>query len=217
MERFRLAAVARGAEQMSAHEISAATKVLASVNVRTVVLVEGASDRAALETLAARRGRDLDAERVCVVPLGGATNISRFLDLLGPRGLDVRLAGLCDAAEERYFQRALQRAGMGSNLNLNRARMEALGFYVCVDDLEDELIRCLGAAFVERVIDAQGDLPALRTFQRQPAQRGRTVEQQLRRFLGTISGRKIQYARSIVDDLDLAQVPRPLDHLLEYI
>jgi hypothetical protein len=200
---------------MSAHETSAATKVLASVNVRTVVLVEGASDRAALETLAARRARDLDAERVCVVPLGGAMNISRVLDLLGPRGLDVRLAGLCDAGEERYFQRALQRAGMGGNLN--RARMEALGFYVCVDDLEDELIRCLGAAFVKRVIDAEGDLPALHTFQRQPAQRGRTVEQQLRRFLGTISGRKIQYARSIVDDLDLAQVPRPLDHLLEYI
>jgi hypothetical protein len=32
--------------------------------------------------------------------------------------------------------------------------MESLGFYVCVADLEDELIRCLGAACVARVVDA---------------------------------------------------------------
>jgi hypothetical protein len=95
--------------------------------------------------------------------------------------------------------------------------MERLGFYVCVADLEDELIRSLGAAAVERVIDAQGDLESFRTFQKQPAWRGRTNEEQLRRFLGTRGGRKIQSAAMLVDALDLAQVPRPLDRLLAHV
>jgi hypothetical protein len=95
--------------------------------------------------------------------------------------------------------------------------MEALGFYVCVSDLEDELIRSLGPASVEQVIDAQGELGSFRTFQKQPAQRGRAIEQQLRRFMGTRSGRKFLYARLLVDALDLARVPQPLDHVLAHV
>ena len=182
---------------------------------RTVVLVEGVSDQLALEALAERRGPNLDAEGISIVPIGGAKNIGSFLDLFGPQGFDVRLAGLCDAAEEGDFQRGLERAGLGSNLT--RADMERLGFYVCVADLEDELIRSLGAAAVEQVIDAQGELESFRTFQKQPAWRGRTDEEQLRRFLGTHSGRKIQSAALLVDALDLTQVPRPLDRVLAHV
>ncbi|HSE82698.1 MAG TPA: TOPRIM nucleotidyl transferase/hydrolase domain-containing protein [Gaiellaceae bacterium] len=182
---------------------------------RTVVLVEGISDRLAVAALAERRGRDLGAEGVSVVPIGGAQAIGSFLDRFGPRGLDLRLAGLCDAAEERHFQRALERAGLGSNLA--RADLEALGFFVCVADLEDELIRSLGAAAVEDVLAAQGDLESFRTFQKQPAWRVRTTEEQLRRFLGTHSGRKIQSAALLVDALDLTRVPRPLDRLLAHV
>ena len=58
------------------------------------------SDQSAVESLAARRGRNLRQERVFVVPMGGATNIGYFLDLFGPRGLGARLAGLCDEGEE---------------------------------------------------------------------------------------------------------------------
>jgi len=181
----------------------------------TVVLVEGASDQASLETLAERRGRDLEAERISIVPIGGATSIGHFLDLLGPRGLDVTLAGLCDAAEESDFQRGLERAGLGSNLT--RADMEPLGFYVCVADLEDELIRALGAATVEGIVDAEGDLRSFRTFQKQPAQQGRAIEAQLRRFMGTRSGRKINYGRHLVEALDLRRVPRPLDGVLSHV
>ncbi|HEU6446026.1 MAG TPA: TOPRIM nucleotidyl transferase/hydrolase domain-containing protein [Gaiellaceae bacterium] len=181
----------------------------------TVVLVEGVSDRRAVETLARRRGRDLEAEGVAVVPIGGAQAIGRFLDDYGPRGLDVRLAGLCDVGEEDHFRRALERAGLGSDLG--RAEMESLGFYVCVEDLEDELIRSLGAAAVEEVMDAKGDLESFRTFQKQPAWRERAVEQQLRRFLGTHSGRKIDSAAALVGALDLARVPRPLDRLLAHV
>jgi hypothetical protein len=181
----------------------------------TVVLVEGVSDQLALEALAKRRGRNLAAEGISIVSIGGATNIRSFLDMYGPQGFDVRVAGLCDAAEEGDFRRGLERAGLRPNLA--RADMELLGFYVCVADLEDELIRSLGAAAVERVIDAQGDLESFRTFQKQPAWRGRTNEEQLRRFLGTRGGRKIQSAAMLVDALDLAQVPRPLDRLLAHV
>jgi hypothetical protein len=54
-------------------------------------------------------------------------------------------------------------------------------------------------------------------MQKQPAQRGRTIEEQLRRFMGTRSGRKIAYARLLVDALDLTQVPRPLDRVLAHV
>lgn len=215
-QRLNLATIERLAGGRSVLLAAAAAQVLAAgVASRAVVLVEGISDQRALEALARRRRRDLDAEGTSIVPIGGATNIGSFLALYGPQGLDARLAGLCDAAEERYFRRGLERAGFGCNLA--RAEMEALGFYVCVADLEDELIRSLGAAAVEQVVDAQGELGSFRTFQKQPAQQGRTIEEQLRRFMGTRGGRKIQMASLLVNALDLTLVPRPLDRLLARI
>ena len=95
--------------------------------------------------------------------------------------------------------------------------MERLGFFVCVRDLEDELIRALGAAAVEDVVAAQGELRSFRTLQKQPAQRDWTTEAQLRRFLGTHSGRKARYAEALVQALDLERVPRPLDLVLAQV
>ena len=182
---------------------------------RAVVLVEGPSDQRALEALAGRRGRDLAAERVLVLSMGGASGIGPFLDRFGPSGLDLRLAGLCDEGEESGFRRALERAGLGPART--REEMEALGFFVCVADLEDELIRALGAAAVEQVIRDEGELGSLRSLQSQPGWQGRRTEEQLRRFLGTRGGRKIHYAHLLVDVLDLDQVPRPLDRLLAHL
>src|ERR1700722_8261844 len=110
--------------------------------VRAVVLVEGVSDQRALEALALRRGRRLDVEGIRIVPIGGAQSIGRFIELAASRATGVRLAGLCDAGEEKHFRRALERAGLGTDLT--RAGMERLGFYVCEPDLEVELIRSLG-------------------------------------------------------------------------
>ena len=182
---------------------------------RAVLLVEGLSDARALETLAARRGRNLDAEGVSIIPIGGAQAIGSFLELFGPQGFDLRLAGLCDAVEEGDFRRGLERAGLGSNLT--HADMETLGFYVCVADLEDELIRSLGVAAVEQVVGAQGDLGSFRTLQKQPEWRGRTREEQLRRFMGSGGSRKIRYSRLLVHALDLTHVPRPLDRVLAHV
>jgi hypothetical protein len=95
--------------------------------------------------------------------------------------------------------------------------MERLGFYVCVADLEDELIRSLGTAAVEQVIEAKGELGLFRSFQKQRAWQGRGHEQQLRRFLGTQGGRKIESAALLVEALDLTRVPRPLDRVLAHV
>ncbi|WP_159769073.1 TOPRIM nucleotidyl transferase/hydrolase domain-containing protein [Streptomyces sp. HM190] len=179
-----------------------ARDLVATAGVRAVVLLEGPSDAAAVDALAARRGRDLGAEGVCVLQMGGAMNVGRFAGLLGPSGLGLRLTGLCDERERGYYARAWERAGAASE-----------GYFVCTADLEDELIRALGAGRVRELVDAEGDLRPLRTFLRQPAQQGRPAQQQLRRFLGTKKGRKIQYGRVLVEALGPDRVPAPLDDL----
>lgn len=174
----------------------------------TTVLVEGDSDRVAVQTLAGRLGHDLAAERVTVVPMGGATSIGYFLDRYGPGGEGHRLLGLCDAAESPGVARALARAGLGSG------SLAELGFQVCYVDLEDELIRCLGPDAVLDVVAAQGELSSFRTLQRQPAQRERSLTDQLRRFFAGRSGHKIRYARLLVDALPAGQAPPPLARLV---
>ena len=178
----------------------------------TVLIVEGESDEVAIEALAERRDVDLATARVRVVRLGGAHRIGSFLDQVDLRTNGVKLAGLCDAGEEPVFRSALERAGLGTNMT--RADMEELGFYVCVADLEDELVRALGAPAVEEVLRANDDLHRFRTLQQMPAWRGRPTEEQLRRFMGSGGRRKIRYARLLVEALDLDHVPRPLDGVL---
>ncbi|MFC8954249.1 TOPRIM nucleotidyl transferase/hydrolase domain-containing protein [Streptomyces sp. NPDC057101] len=179
-----------------------ARALAARLELRAAVLLEGPSDLAAVEALAALRGRDLGAEGVAGVSMGGAMSVGRYADLLGPEGLGLRLTGLCDEREQRYYDRALRRAGELSG-----------GFLVCAADLEDELIRALGTARVEEIIGAEGDLRAWQTFLHQPAQHGRPRQQQLRRFLGTKKGRKIRYGLLLVESLGSARVPTPLEEL----
>jgi hypothetical protein len=176
---------------------------------KSAILVEGASDQRAIEALARRYGRDLGADGIVVLAMAGATNARQFLNLLGPRGYAIPLAGLCDLGEVGMIRHGLEQAGLGSRLT--RADMEQLGFHVSVRDLEDEMIRALGVASVEAVIEAQDELRSFRSFQNQPAQRDKSTEQQLWRWMGN---RKIRYADLLIDALDLERVPRPLHDLL---
>jgi len=163
----------------------------ALTGIDTVVLVEGVSDVAALEALGIARSGLL------ILPLGGATNVGtvarRFADS------PVHVVGLCDIGEERFFAKVLDE------------------YFVCDADLEDELIRSLGIEGTERVIELQGDLGMLRTFQNQPAQRSRAPQQQLRRFMGTLAGRKEKYGRALVEGLGDGPVPAPLAALRERV
>ncbi len=183
---------------------------------RAIVLVEGTSDQVALESAAKRLGRDLDAERVVVLAMGGAHAISRFLTELRRQGTTAQLAGLCDLHEEEFFRRAL--VGTHVPAPRTRADMERLGFFVCLDDLEDELIRAVGAPGVEALFDTQGDLTSFRSLQGQPTWRGRPREAQMHRFLGSGSGRKLRYARLLAEEaVNREALPRPLDGLLSAV
>src|SRR6266550_5019535 len=172
------------------------------MQLRGVVLVEGTSDRLAVETLARRRGRDLQAEGVAIVPMGGYGNLPRLLG----QYRDVRLAGLYDVGEERHFLRAL-----GCD---DRGELERVGFYACTRDLEDELTRAVGPDGMERVLAEQDELRAFRTYQKQPAHRARPLEEQLHGFMWN---RKQKYAVLLVETLDLERVPRPLDRVLAHV
>ena len=142
-----------------------------AADTRWLVLVEGPSDRTALETLARRCGHDLERKRVEIVSIGGAQAIGKVLSRLSP---DVCVAGLCDGGEAGAFGRALERVGKGPAGT--RSELELLGFYVCEPDLEGELIHSLGAAGVEAVLERSGKLASFRTFQRQPQWQDRPVE-----------------------------------------
>jgi hypothetical protein len=155
-----------------------------------VILVEGITDRIALQAVARRLGLDLGG--VEIVPIGGAQAIRRaFAEYEGER-----VAGLCDAGEERWFRRVLGRAT-----------------HVCVKDLEDELIRALGVDRVEEVIAAHGELETFRNFQNQLYWRGRPVERQLRRWLQN-GGRRHRYPPLLVEAMEPEQIPSPLAGVL---
>jgi hypothetical protein len=176
---------------------------------RAVVLVEGRSDEIAVRTLARLRGRDLAAEGISVVTVGGAQAMGRFLAAYGPAGTNTKVAGLCDAGEEPDVRRALARSGLSPAEG--RAGLAALGFFVCERDLEEELVRGLGVAATEALLDAHGKLGAFRTYQKQPAHRARSTPDQLRGFLNNW---KVELAGPLVEALDPARVPRPLDGVL---
>lgn len=179
---------------------------------RAVVLVEGASDRAALLALAARTHRDLHAEGVAVLSMSGVTNTRTFATRYGPHGLDVPLAGLYDAPEEGWVRRGLKAAGIDVGADLAEH-----GFHACHVDLEDELIRALGLDAVEAVIEEAGETRSLRLLTQMPAQRGWSRRELVRRFITARSGRKEQYAVLLLDALPLDRVPRPLTAVLEAV
>ena len=156
-----------------------------------VILVEGITDRIALEAAAERLGLDLDGAEI--VPIGGAQAVRRVAAGYG----DVRLAGMCDAGEERYFRRVLGDAT-----------------FVCTADLEDELVRALGPERVEAALAEQGDLETFRSFQNQPHWRGHPVEAQLRRWMQASDNRGKRYPPLLLAALAPEEIPAPLAGVL---
>ena len=162
-----------------------------------LVLVEGASDRTAVLTLAAVLERDLTG--VDVVAMGGVTNLGRHLrDHADGRPV----ALLHDAGETSYVDRTLAQHD------------RPVARFVCDADLEDELVRALGIPRVLEIVAGAGDLPAWQTLCNQPFHRDRAETAVLRRFFGTTSGRKDKYAALLAAALDPDAVPAPLAGLL---
>ena len=127
----------------------------------------------------------------------------------------MRLAGLYDSPIEKGIRRSLETAGIGPGDG--EADLESYRFYRCVTDLEDEMIRALGPGNAEEVVAAEGELGSFRKLQQMPSHRHRSLDDQLHRFIGTHSGRKYRYARSLAQALDLTSLPAPLARLLGHL
>jgi hypothetical protein len=178
-----------------------------------VVLVEGRSDAAAVAVLLNAHGLDGEG-RVKLVPMGGVTNVARDLRTSREEHPEALVLGLYDVAEERFVLGALRRSGV---LLEGPVDLVDHGFFVCDNDLEDELIRAVGTAAVEDALDEMGHLVRFRTFQYQPEWRDRSLTDQLHRFAGSGSGRKVALAERLAVRLDAATTPPPLAGLLDRI
>ena len=174
------------------------------------VLLEGASDVAALRALAASAG--VDTGRVRFVDLGGVTNVGRALTALREQSPEAPVVGLCDAAEAGVVLRALRRSGLALR---DETDLPAFGFFVCVADLEDELIRSLGTRRAVDVVERIGLGGKLRTLRGQQAWRDRPLSEQLHRFCGVAAGRKELLAGAFAEALEPRSAPEPLRMLLE--
>lgn len=151
----------------------------------SVILVEGESDRIALDVLAERFGVTLPP----VLPVGGSKGARRA----AAQHDGEPLLGMVDARERADFD-----------------RVPGLEVFVCDPDLEGEFIRAIGVDAVLALIAAQGELPSFRRLQQQPAQRTRTAEQQLERFFGGRSGNKARYAALLARAVDIDRMPGPI-------
>jgi hypothetical protein len=175
---------------------------------RTVVLFEGRSDRLAFEAVARRHAVDVAGE--ALVELGGITNLRNFLTAMPEAGF--RVLGLYDGSERQHVARVLRDLGMLRGDDLARA-----GFFACERDLEEEVIRAAGPDLVLETLATRGELTRFRVFQRQPAQRVRSIEEQLHRFAGTASGRKSRFAADVIEAVPIERMPVPLVRLLDAV
>jgi hypothetical protein len=178
--------------------------------IHTFVLVEGDSDAGAVRALAAMLGCDPGLRHIQICSAGGVTNFSQSLAGFVRTHPNAQFCGMYDVAEERHVRRALARVSVPIAAYES---LEPFGFFACVADLEEELIRALGAEAVERVLEAQGELVSFRRLQAMPQYRHTPVDRQLHRFLGTRATRKIRSARRLVEALDPGRLPRPLVQL----
>ena len=123
----------------------------------TIILVEGESDRVAVEILGARLGLVTPP----VLAIGGSKGARRTAD----EHAQERLLGLVDMAQRHDFERVLDTV------------------FICDPDLEAEFVRALGVRGVESVIEGQRELESFRRLQLQPAQRSQSPEQPARPIL----------------------------------
>jgi hypothetical protein len=183
-----------------------------STRTPTWVLLEGASDVAAVQAASERAGLELGDAGVRLIDMGGATNVRRHLLDAARAPTSPRVLGMCDIKEGGFFVRALR------ELECDVSSVDELprwGFQLCDRDLEDELMRALGPDGVRRVLDGLRLSGRFATFTRQPAWVARDFHDQARRFAGVASGRKEVMAGALTATLEPEALPPPLRQLLD--
>ncbi|GAB3712292.1 TOPRIM nucleotidyl transferase/hydrolase domain-containing protein [Mariniluteicoccus flavus] len=181
-----------------------------SANARTVVLLEGASDVAAVRALMETSG--IDPRPIELLSLQGVTNVGRVLKEIRLVRSDVDVVGLCDAAETRFVERALVQDGLPVS---DASDLPTYGFFVCVADLEEELIRALTPERARDTLMGAGLGGRFEALQTQAAWVDRPLAEQLHRFCGVASGRKELAAGILAGALADGEAPEPLAMLLD--
>lgn len=187
---------------------------------RVAVFVEGGSDAVVVDALGRARGIRFGTlitaggSGAALVSMRGVTNARRELARLRTAHPTTLALGLADAPEERIVATALSDHGLAV---ADRTELARAGFFVCEDDLEDELIRALGPEAILEALGELGELGRFARFQRQPEWRGRPIVDQLHRFAGSGAGRKLALAERLAARLDASNTPRPLVLLLDRV
>lgn len=181
-----------------------------------MVLLEGASDVAAVRAAAGSVGVDLTGVRL--VDMGGITNVRAHLAALRV-GLDEApldeaptVLGMCDVGEARFVIAAL---GAGGSWIRHSSDLPSMGFFVCHRDLEEELLRALGVTRTLALLQRLGLRDKLEALRQQPAWRDRPLSAQLHRFAGVASGRKELLGGALAAELAPEELPEPLRLLLD--
>lgn len=190
--------------------IVSAMTIAAGSESRIVVLLEGASDVAAVRAVMATCG--VDPAPVELVALQGVTNVGRVLKEIRQLRGDVDVVGMCDAAETRFVQRALVDDGLPVS---DASDLPVYGFFVCEADLEDELIRALGPNRARDALVGAGLGSKLEALQLQAAWADRPLAEQIHRFCGVASGRKELAAGILAAALAEDEIPEPMAMLLD--
>lgn len=173
-------------------------QLLEGLTARTLLFVEGAADRVIVEAVATNAGVSLDRAGVSVFALDGADKFKKVLEIVGTKGFDLPLSGLCDEDREHAWAGAL--GIRPKNLSKN-------GFFVARADLEHEYVRLLGARVVadelisSGVAREQGLLNASGA-----ASLDELTEEQVADFVTTKDSRKIPAARVIAPLLTPAAI-----------
>lgn len=183
---------------------------LTASDARTVCLLEGVSDVAAVRTLMDSQG--IDPSPVQLVSLDGATNVGRVLQEIRLLRGDVDVVGLVDQNEAHAAVKALTADGLPVQ---DATDLPMYGFFVCSSDLEDELLRALGPEQARDALVDAGLGGKLEALQNQAPWDERPLAEQLHRFCGAASGRKERAAGILAGALAEDEVPEPLAMLLD--
>jgi putative ATP-dependent endonuclease of OLD family len=138
----------RGARQLPAgHAIAMheslvrhwSNRLIEPLTARSIIAVEGPSDRIVLERVAQLTGVDLDRLGIAVFDLDGARLFPFAYDVFGPGGFDLKLTGLVDEDARELWADAVGVAPVA---------LEGAGYVVCDPDLEGVYIDTLGVGTV---------------------------------------------------------------------
>ncbi len=169
-------------------------RLIEPLTARSVLAVEGPSDRIMVERVAALTGLELDRLGVAVFDLDGAKLFPFAYDVFGPGGFDLKLTGLVDEDA---------RATWAAAVGVNPPDLEAAGYVVCDPDLEGVYIDTFG---VDTVIAMLLTSPQMAEASMLQSCNVATLADITRDILwGYCKRRKVQAALAVAAALDPAQ------------